>query len=510
MSQLVTAARPGGAADLCWLSGGWSSGRRRPLVAAEPGLAPLEPSITRSFSSACSCEGRAWETNGWRGGSAAVGATCAVVAVRALMRNTGRGAPRRRSCRHAVAAAAAAVATEVAQLQHTVRAWLAEAKLHENLGADIKARFGAVPQQSESVIAEVIARIEIAAQECIAPSALVQPFGSTVNGFSQMSSDLDVTVHIENEELFYYMSYLHWHTQDRRFAESRRRDSEGGFQSGERPKVQPKVEQVGARDAQASAVQQLASFLPEQGFRVVRSFPHARRPLITLQDRTGECTECDVTIGNRLPLFNSELLKSYSKVDDRLRPLVLLVKDWAKLRGVCGANEGNLSSYAWTIVTIYFAQLADGVPSLQALAKEKRSVVDNDYWGLEREFEASFLTAEDFLASEHAVRRESGLSLAELTYGFFRFFSREYRWGKEVASIRLPERWEADAWFRLCGKNHPEPGIHIEDPIEKRDLNIVLRRDRLAQLKVEFQRAISKLESGCSLDELLSGGGVKG
>merc|ERR1719442_400563 len=150
------------------------------------------------------------------------------------------------------------------------------------------------------------------------------------------------------------------------------------------------------------AVQQLADFLPEHGFEVVRSLPNARRPLVTLADRAGELDEIDVAINNRLPLCNSELLRSYSMLDDRVRPLVLLVKAWAKRMQVCGANEGNLSSYAWTIMVVYFLQLAGVLPSLQALAGSPNTVLDVDYWGHPCEFDTGFARAEDYMRQKAA------------------------------------------------------------------------------------------------------------
>lgn len=395
--------------------------------------------------------------------------------------------------------------TMCASARLPVEEWLSEVPLHASLNADIEERFGAVPQQSASAIDGTVLRIETAARQCVAPSACAHPFGSTVNGFGETSSDLDVLIAVDVEELLYYMSYVTWYNKERRYHEAQRKQDNGQPWRPDRPAEWPQLVQVNEKAAMACAVQQLADFLPELGFKIVRALPHARRPLLTVEDNTGEMGECDVSVNNRLPLCNSELLRSYSLLHSRLRPLVLLTKSWAKNHRICGANEGNLSSYAWTIMVIYFLQLVDGVPSLQLLAEEQRSVIDSDYWGYEREFDISFLSAEEYLRKHGAEsERSSGLNMAELLYGFFHFFSHEYLWGREVVSIRCPERREADAWFRLYGKCHVEPGIHVEDPIELRDLNIVLRRDRLAQLRAELERAATMLQEGCSLEELLT------
>mmetsp|Transcript_76861 Transcript_76861/g.178261 ORF Transcript_76861/g.178261 Transcript_76861/m.178261 type:complete len:479 (-) Transcript_76861:105-1541(-) len=385
--------------------------------------------------------------------------------------------------------------------------WLLEVQLHPHLAEAINEGFSTVPQHSTSAIEETVCRIERGARHCVAPAARAHPFGSTVNGFGSTSSDIDVLISIEEEELCYYMSYYHWHQRERRFYHAQqKRVNEGTPLNREQG---PIVYKVGERTAMACAVQQMADVLPEFGFRVLRSLPHARRPLLTVRDMTGELGECDVSINNRLPLCNTELLQAYSQLDVRVRPLVLLVKGWAKNRNVCGANEGNLSSYAWTIMVIYFLQLVNLLPSLQMMEKEPRLVVEPDYWGYVREFNMGFLPAEDYLELRRAPDGSHPvvcpqLSMADLIYGFFCFFSREYHWGSEVVSIRHPDRRSADAWWLLYGRPHPEPSIHVEDPVELRDLNIVLCRDRLAQLKVEFVRAVDVLESGGELDELMA------
>ncbi|CAE7601710.1 Tent2 [Symbiodinium natans] len=383
--------------------------------------------------------------------------------------------------------------------------WLQEVQLHADLAKDIEEKFGSVPQQAEKVVHDVVMRIQEGAQRCVAPSATAHPFGSTVNGFGEESSDLDVLVAIEEEELTYYMSYASFQNRYQRLGNPLLHDEAiSDFAS---PSLLLKA--VTPKSAMTHAVQQLADFLPELGFKVSQLIPRARKPLVTLEDTRSTLTEVDVSINNSLPLYNSQLLRAYSILDPRVRPLVLLAKVWAKGKKVCGAQGGNLSSYSWTIMVVYFLQLVGLLPSLQLLSKEERTLQTRDYWAHERPFEVGFLTAEEYQndvadGKIAAPNGEASLSLAELFYGFVRFYSAEYEWGKEVVSIQKPDRKDRGPWFLLFGKAHPEPCIHVEDPIEFRDLNIVMMRERLAQLKVEFEHALEMLSEGCSLEELLN------
>ncbi|CAJ1392303.1 unnamed protein product [Effrenium voratum] len=390
--------------------------------------------------------------------------------------------------------------------------WLNQANLHPDLSKDALAKFGGVPQQADEVVEKVVQRIQEGARRCVAPSSTVHPFGSTVNGFGEESSDLDVLVAIKEQELTYFMSYANWGQRHQR-----RGTLQDDLDEFDPPKnLTPKA-------AMCHAVQQLADYLPELGFKVLNLIPQARKPLVTLEDMQGPLKEVDISINNSLPLYNSRLLKSYSQLDERVRPLVLLVKVWAKGKRICGAHEGNLSSYSWTIMVLYFLQLVGLLPSLQLLHEvlndEKRILSTRDYWGNIRDFDTGFLTVEEYqkavadktIAAPQtedsltvAKLRESFATKAQLLYGFIRFFATEYDWGTEVVSMHKPDRKDRGIWFKFFGKNHPEPVIHVEDPIEFRDLNIVMRRERLAQMKEEFNHALEMLNTGCSLEEFLN------
>lgn len=55
-------------------------------------------------------------------------------------------------------------------------------------------------------------------------------------------------------------------------------------------------------------------------------------------------------------------------MDHRVRPLIVMVKEWAKRRGIADASNGTLSAYAWANLVIFFLQqplfrLSDGLAS---------------------------------------------------------------------------------------------------------------------------------------------------
>lgn len=364
-----------------------------------------------------------------------------------------------------------------------VHDWLEVATLHPELDQDIEEFLADIPAPNDGDIGDAIGRVQECARGCVAPSALAMPFGSSVNGFGNSSSDLDLLVAVDKRELSFLMDYAKWVQSGQTcFATNPRQVTQRGI---------------------SSAVLLLAESLPSFGFEVARSLPTARKPIVTVKDLGGVLDECDVSVNNCLPLGNTKLLRDYSRLDKRARPLVLLVKAWAKKHKVLGAYHGNLSSYSWTIMTIYFLQLVACLPSLQALRRHEASITEVDFWGRERTFDVSFMSADEYL-EKHPTTGSDGLSLASLLFGFFRFYSLEYRWGEEVVSIKLPDRREADPWWRLHSKPQPEPGISIEDPIEERDLNIVLKAFGLERMKAKLQAASATLEGGGSFKTLFT------
>ena len=58
--------------------------------------------------------------------------------------------------------------------------------------------------------------------------------------------------------------------------------------------------------------------------------------------------------GNAVAHANSRLLKAYGDKAPAFRALVLVVKSWAKSRGLNDASEGYLSSYAHALTCLHF------------------------------------------------------------------------------------------------------------------------------------------------------------
>lgn len=166
--------------------------------------------------------------------------------------------------------------------------------------------------------------------------------------------------------------------------------------------------------------------------------------------------QCDINFSALLALQNTILLRCYSLTDPRVRPMVLFVKHWAKMRGINSGYRGTLSSYGYVLMVLHY--LVNVVqpfvcPNLQQLAPppppgispadiEKNTTLCGyrvNFWRNEEEIM--------HLASLNQLNRNTE-SIGSLLRGFFEYYAQNnflsnrqgkgFDWGRDVLSIRTP------------------------------------------------------------------------
>ena len=115
----------------------------------------------------------------------------------------------------------------------------------------------------------------------------------------------------------------------------------------------------------------VASLLQRGGtFAVEQVVPFARVPIVKTVYRSspgGVPVHCDICIGNRLAVQNTALLRTLSSISQPLKAFLVLVKNWAKTKGICDASMGTLSSYAHMIVALSFLRHGCSPPRIPNL-----------------------------------------------------------------------------------------------------------------------------------------------
>lgn len=264
------------------------------------------------------------------------------------------------------------------------------------------------------------------------PGARVHAFGSTVNGFGDGYSDIDLVLEATKQAL----------VQSLRLASN-----------------------VSNKDLPKATLAALQQRLRTVGFRILERVLHAKVPVLKMVLGT---TECDLSCNNLLPIFNTKLLKAYANLNQRVVSIVQHTKQWAKKNEVHGAPDGHLSSYAFTLLVIFYMQVRGALPCLQALAED-----DPMYY---QEGESKYnIAMEEFMP---IPKPSVQVSFRDFT----RFFCHEFKWGTWVVSVRTGKCRHWKQYPDL--KSNVRDGIstselnemvHIEDPFQtSRNLNCVL------------------------------------
>eukprot|EP00435_Cladocopium_sp_Y103_P021694 s1577_g5.t1 len=240
-------------------------------------------------------------------------------------------------------------------------------------------------------------------------------------------------------------------------------------------------------------------------FQVIRFVPTARAPVLTLARADG--ITLDLTANNHLPIYNSALLKEYCELDGRLRPLACAVKRFAKAANVVGAASKNLSSYAWSLLVVFYLQAVDLNLYLPAAAESKKlvslqSLSNSREVKLEgRVFDVGFKRLADMTPAESTEFSCKGIEDAfpwrALVLGFFKFYSEDVDLDRTVLSVR-------------CGRALPIKdaglGPHIEDPFDpEHQLGSVLSDTRREAFREALTWGKTMLEDDSAFAELLEG-----
>lgn len=167
----------------------------------------------------------------------------------------------------------------------------------------------------------------------------------------------------------------------------------------------------------------------------------------------GVGVQCDINFSAHLALENTSLLRCYSLTDPRVRPMVLFVKKWAKVRGINSGYRGTLSSYGYVLMVLhYLVNVATPFvcPNLQQLAPTPGYQTRSGTQGMPtcRGYNVQFWRNEQEilrLAASNQLNHNTE-TIGCLLRGFFEYFAHSgflsrgfgkgFDWGRDVLSLR--------------------------------------------------------------------------
>ncbi|XP_037979959.1 terminal uridylyltransferase 7 isoform X2 [Motacilla alba alba] len=204
-------------------------------------------------------------------------------------------------------------------------------------------------------------------------------------------------------------------------------------------------------------IEDLAKVLKKQsGLRNVLPITTAKVPIVKFfHVRSG--LEVDISLYNTLALHNTRLLSSYAAIDPRVKYLCYTMKVFTKICDIGDASRGSLSSYAYTLMVLYFLQQRNPpvIPVLQEIYKEpKKPEILVDGWNV------YFFDKLEELSVVWPDYGKNTESAGQLWLGLLRFYTEEFDFKEHVICIR---RKNLLTTFK---KQWTSKYIVIEDPFD--------------------------------------------
>ncbi|KXJ93785.1 hypothetical protein Micbo1qcDRAFT_39115 [Microdochium bolleyi] len=237
------------------------------------------------------------------------------------------------------------------------------------------------------------------------------------------------------------------------------------------------------------SVCKIADLLAKNGMEKVVCVNSAKVPIVKIWDPELQLA-CDMNVNNTLALENTRMIRTYVEIDDRIRPLAMIVKHWTRRRIINDAAfGGTLSSYTWICMIIAFLQLRQP-PVVPALHQRQHQMLPKK--------DGEMAAFADDLNQLRGFGDKNKSTLGDLLFQFFRFYAHEFDYANNVLSIRLgktvskrEKNWHLGMLNnRLCVEepfnNERNLGNTVDDTAF-RGLHLELRRafDLVAQGKLE-------------------------
>ncbi|XP_037350837.1 terminal uridylyltransferase 7 isoform X2 [Talpa occidentalis] len=246
------------------------------------------------------------------------------------------------------------------------------------------------------------------------PGTKLSLFGSSKNGFGFKQSDLDVCMTINGHETAEGLDCV-------------------------------------------KTIEELARVLRKHsGLRNILPITTAKVPIVKFFHlRSG--LEVDISLYNTLALHNTRLLSAYSAIDLRVKYLCYTMKVFTKMCDIGDASRGSLSSYAYTLMVLYFLQQRNPpvIPVLQEIYKgEKKPEIFVDGWNI------YFFDQIKELPTYWPEYGKNTESVGQLWLGLLRFYTEEFDFKEYVISIRRK------SLLTTFKKQWTSKYIVIEDPFD--------------------------------------------
>ncbi|XP_032668934.1 poly(A) RNA polymerase gld-2 homolog A-like [Odontomachus brunneus] len=195
----------------------------------------------------------------------------------------------------------------------------------------------------------------------------------------------------------------------------------------------------------------------------------AKVPIINFHD-SRQNLNVDINCNSSVAIVNTHLLYCYSRIDWRVKPLVLIVKLWAQFHKINSARNNTLSSYSLALMVISFLQCGVNppiLPNLQYHTSHFRSFYHEDIQPIIEDIHKKDLGPIYVDSSFYPSKNTQ--SLGELLHEFFKYylsFEFEHHAVSIEAGYKIKKETCRSATYPNNNRGHWKY-IGIEEPFDR-------------------------------------------
>ncbi|NXW76106.1 GLD2 polymerase, partial [Hirundo rustica] len=328
----------------------------------------------------------------------------------------------------------------VPPLQDTLFPDATESRLpvaNDKLSQQVLELFQACRQQASDLDRKELCRTELQREiQLIFPQSRLFLVGSSLNGFGTRTSDGDLCLVVKEDPIPNFFINCNTTFQVNQKTEARR--------------ILSLVQKVFST--------KLCNYIERP--QLIR----AKVPIVKFRDKVN--VDFDLNVNNVIGIRNTFLLRTYAFIENRVRPLVLVVKKWASFHEINDASRGTLNSYSLVLMVLHYLQSKyflhecfDPTMQLHLVHQAPRTIPP-------------------YISN-------NGSSLGDLLIGFFKYYATEFDWSHQMISVR-----EAKAIERPDGVEWRNKFICVEEPFDRTNTaRAVHEKQKFDMIRGEFSQA---------------------
>ncbi|NXU43562.1 GLD2 polymerase, partial [Drymodes brunneopygia] len=321
----------------------------------------------------------------------------------------------------------------------------------DELSQQVLELFQACRQQASDLDRKELCRAELQREiQLIFPKSRLFLVGSSLNGFGTRTSDGDLCLVLKEEPILTF--FINFNTT---------------FQVNQKTEARRILSLV-----QKLFSTKLCNYIERP--QLIR----AKVPIVKFRDKVN--VDFDLNVNNVIGIRNTFLLRAYAFIENRVRPLALVVKKWASFHQINDASRGTLSSYSLMLMVLHYLQSKyfshecfDPTMQLHLVHQAPRTI-------------PPYIS-------------KNGSSLGDLLIGFFKYYATEFDWSHQMISVR-----EAKAIARTDGIEWRNKFICVEEPFDGTNTaRAVHEKQKFDMIRGEFVQAWRLLQDKKDLNCIL-------